>query len=239
VLLNLSVFDTPDALYDAAAEAVRAALTDAQTARGEASLVLAGGNTPAAVYRRLAARAGPVDPRRVHFYWSDERWVPAEDPARNESLARHTLLNPWAVPEGNIHPLLDRLDDPRAAAQRAHDRLLPLPAFDLLLLGVGEDGHTASLFPNRSVDASALVAPVFDAPKPPPTRLTLTPAALARARAVLVLAVGREKTAVVRKLQDGVEDLPVSPCLRRPGARLFADRAAGGSGDLPVDVNKF
>lgn len=234
-----SVFDTPDALFDAAADHIRARLAAAQSARGEASLVLAGGDTPAAVYRRLGERLGPVDPRRVHFFWGDERWVPLEHPARNEGLARRTLLVPWAVPEKNIHPLLDQLDDLHAAARRAHDRLLSVSAFDLLLLGVGEDGHTASLFPGSTIDESALVAPIDNAPKPPPERLTMTPACLSRAREILILATGLAKTTVLQALRSGKTSLPVSPWLERPNTRLFVDRAAWGPDDLPPDVNKF
>lgn len=240
MLLNPSIFETPDALYDAAAEAVRAALTDAQTARGQSTLMLSGGNTPAPLYTRLGDHPGRVDPGRVHFYWSDERWVPPDHPDRNEALARRLWLGPWRVPESHIHPLVDRLDDPRAAARRAHDRLSGVSAFDLALLGLGDDGHTASLFPGRSVEEEAFVAPVFNTPKPPPTRLTVTPAALSRARAILVLAVGREKADVLKAIRHGgAADFPITPWLRRPGARLLADRAAWGPDDLPAAVNKF
>jgi 6-phosphogluconolactonase len=236
--LNPTVFETPAALFDSLAEAVRRILVAAQSARGEASIVLAGGTTPAAVYRRLGENPGAVDPRRVGFFWGDERWAPVDDPQRNERLARQTWLAPWGVPETNVHPLIDRLDDPRAAAQRADGRLARQPDFDLVLLGVGEDGHTASLFPGHSVNPNAQVIAVLDAPKPPPVRLTLTPRALARGRSIFVLAAGEEKSILFRRLRNGEKGIPVAPFLDLPGTRLFVDRAAWGSENLPSVVNK-
>ncbi len=232
-----TVFDTADALFDASAAEVRRLLADAQKARGEASIVLSGGSTPLDVYRRLAANPGAVDPDRVCFHWGDERWVPSDDPRRNDALARRTWLAPWNVPEKNIHPLIDRLDDPTAAARRADDRLEAEPDFDLVLLGVGEDGHTASLFPGRDFDPAARVIAVFDAPKPPPVRLSLTPRALARGRSILVLAAGAAKAGVMKALKSGATTTPIHFFLDQPATRLFVDRAAW-DGDLPSAANK-
>lgn len=236
--LNPTVLETPAALFDAVAEAVRRTLVAAQSARGKATIVLAGGTTPAAVYRRLGGNPGAVDPRRVRFFWGDERWAPGDDPQRNDRLARQTWLAPWGVPEHNVHPLIDRMDDPRAAAQRADARLARQPDFDLVLLGVGEDGHTASLFPGRPVDPIAQAIAVLDAPKPPPVRLTLTPRAFARGRSIYVLAAGAGKSAILKRLREGEKGLPVAPFLECPGSRLFVDRAAWGPDNLPSAVNK-
>jgi len=187
-------------------------------------IVLAGGRTPAAVYRRLAD-AG-ADWSRWQVYFGDERCLPADDPARNSVMAARTWLDRVPVPPGNIHPIPA---EQGAADAAAGYRALLRSAFpfDLVLLGMGEDGHTASLFPGQVHPRDELVHAVHDAPKPPPERVSLGLAALNAAEAVLVLVAGRGKREAIERWRRG-EDLPVAHVHGRHGADVYLDAAAAG-----------
>jgi len=192
------VLASAEAVADAALARVVAAAHDAIGARGRFDLAVSGGRTPALLYRRLGALPPEkLDGARTHLWFADERAVPPDDPASNARLVRDTLLAGGAIPATQFHRMRGEAAD-LAAAAAEYDAELPRP-LDLVLLGLGEDGHTASLFPGSPLLAGAAtaarVAAVADAPKPPPRRLTLTPAALAEARAVLMLATGAEKAA--------------------------------------------
>ncbi|BCJ35076.1 hypothetical protein Athai_25790 [Actinocatenispora thailandica] len=180
------------------AEAVAARLTtrliDAQAARGVASVVLTGGRIADAVHRAVAASRArdAVDWSRVDVWWGDERFLPAGDPQRNETQARDALLSAVPLDPARVHPMPASDgpdgDDAQAAAERYARALASasgpghqtIPYLDVLMLGVGEDGHVASLFPEHPAAhpdsyGEATVIPVYNAPKPPPTRLSLTP----------------------------------------------------------------
>lgn len=209
----------PDAelLAHAAAARLSVLLLDAQAQRGGAAVVLTGGGVGTAVLRSLAASPArdAVDWRRVDLWWGDERFLPPGDPERNETSARAALLDRLPLDPTRVHPMPADAPagsrgaggDPEAAAARYAEELAAaadgtpgsVPAFDVLLLGVGPDGHVASLFPGRRTPAegSSVVA-VRDAPKPPPTRLSLTMPALCSAREVWLLAAGAEKADAVR-----------------------------------------
>jgi len=155
--------------------------------------VLAGGDTPRTAYQRLRERA--AEWAAWHVYFGDERCVPRDDPARNSRMAGEAWLDHVALPALQLHAIPAELG-PDAAAKAYAGTLQPVGEFDLVLLGLGEDGHTASLFPGhewgtnpRSPDALA----VFDAPKPPPQRVSLSAARLSRARQVLFLVSGEAK----------------------------------------------
>lgn len=187
-------------------------------ARGRFAIALSGGRTPAATFAWLAARPDAFDWTRAHVYFADERAVPPDHPDSNFRLAREALIDPLHVPPRQVHRMKGEYPDLTAAAEEyeAHLRA-PL---DLLLLGIGEDGHVASLFPGSVAVAERerRVLPVLDAPKPPPRRLTLTPRAIAEAREVLVLATGPGKARAVTAALEGAtgpEELP---------ARLVRDR---------------
>jgi 6-phosphogluconolactonase len=208
----MSVIVYRDAELLAAATAARLAVTlaDVQAARGTASVVLTGGGIAAKLYSALrdAPYRDAVDWGRVDFWWGDERFLPSGDPERNETQARAALLDALPVPPERIHPMpaSDGLDgdDPDAAAER-YAASLGGP-FDIVLLGVGEDGHVASLFPGHpEVDITDLtVSAVRDSPKPPPTRITLTLPVLTSAREVWLVAAGAGKAeAVATALSDG------------------------------------
>lgn len=221
---TIVVHDTPEALSrDAAARIVAAARATVET-RGSFTLALAGGGTPLAAYRLLA---GAVEmPWAVtQLYWGDERCVPPDDAESNYGAARRALLDHLTVPPAQVHRIEGEDPDPHAAAAR-YAALLPA-RFDLLLLGIGEDGHIASLFPGDiALHEHTRRAVAVLAPKPPPRRITITPPVLAAARATLVLATGAAKASpVVRALVGdiNIDELPAQ--LVRPATWLL-DRGA-------------
>ena len=165
-------------------------------------LAVPGGRTAAAVFEALAGPApgARIDWPRVEVSFVDERAVPAGDPESNYALARRWLVDALGAPESSLRRLRADAPDLEAAA-RGYERVLERP-LDLVLLGIGEDGHFASLFPGSPLlaERARRVAVVRDSPKPPPVRLTITPRVLAEARRVLVLAMGRAKTALLERV---------------------------------------
>ncbi len=207
--MTTSTFVYPDAATVAETTAARflVAIADAVSTRGEAHVALTGGGIGLATLERAAASplSAIIDWTSVHVWWSDERFLPLGDPDRNEAQAQRALLKRLRLPEDNIH----RMASPQrvssaAKAAEAYARELadfgdPAPAFDVLLLGLGPDGHVASLFPGRpevKVDAVTVVA-VKDAPKPPPSRVTMTLPTINGAREVWIITAGAEKAAAV------------------------------------------
>ena len=179
-----------DAAARRAAQLLAGAVTEALAQRGAAHIALSGGRTPRATYAQL----GPLLPRwdGVHVWFADERCVGPDDPQSNALLVRETLDAPGAV----VHRMQGELGAQDAA--RAYERELGDVVLDAVLLGLGEDGHTASLFPgNAALDADGRVAAVHDAPKPPPDRITLTRATLDGARARILLVTGAGKAAAL------------------------------------------
>lgn len=172
-------------------------------------IVLAGGKTPESIYRRLAE--ADMDWRGWHIYWGDEGCVAPEDPLRNSRVAFHAWLDQVSIPREQVHPIPGELG-PEAAAEHYTALLAGLGDFDLVLLGLGEDGHTASLFPGREWGAapeSPDVLIVRDAPKPPPCRLSLSANRLSRSREVVFLATGVSKYGAVQRWRCG-ELLPAA-----------------------------
>lgn len=218
--------EDPEAVASAAADAIARELEQVISAAGSASIALAGGATPRAIYSALASRSLPWE--RVRFYFGDERCVPPTSVDSNHRLADEALFTPAAVPAASVFPMRGDAPDRSAEAAR-YSALLP-PALDLLLLGMGEDGHTASLFPDApSLNATARVVPVVG-PKPPPERLTITPVVLDAAKKTFVFVTGTGKAEVLaRALRPpsaaGGASLPLPIQLARR-VTLFADRAA-------------
>ncbi len=220
--MPVEVLALDDAVAAEAAARIAAWLAAAIGARGRASIALSGGRTPGATYRALAH--APLAWDGVHVYFCDERAVPAGDPESNARLARDTLGGVLAP--GHLHRMeAERADLERAAAD--YEAALP-EALDVLVLGVGEDGHTCSLFPGAPLvrERTRRVGVVRDSPKPPSVRMTLTPAALAMAHHGVVLATGAGKAAAVaRALAPDADPTQVPAALLR--ARLWLiDRAA-------------
>ena len=228
----------PDPATLAAAVAARlvVALCDAQADRGAASLVLTGGGIGV---RSLAALAdapalGALDPTRLDVWWGDERFVAPQDADRNDRQAREALRG--VLDGARQHPIGDRGSYPdadRAAAAYAETLLAAgggvSPAFDVLLLGIGPEGHVASIFPGSpaATDDRPVLA-VHDSPKPPPVRVSLGFPAIRRARQVWVLASGSAKADAVARLLAGADpvELPAAGAVGTEQTLLLADRAA-------------
>jgi 6-phosphogluconolactonase len=210
------VLDSPETVAAQAAQRILEAANHAIAERGRFRIVLAGGRTPEAAYRLLVE--GDTDWSRWEIYFGDERCLPADNVERNSLMATTALLDSVPVPASNIHPIPAELGAEAAAAKYEEVVRKSLP-FDLVLLGIGEDGHTASLFPGQQHPADLLVLAVHNAPKPPPDRVSLSASALNEARHVLVLATGTGKRAAIHAWRAG-ERLPIA--------------AIGGS--VPVDV---
>jgi 6-phosphogluconolactonase len=229
-------------------------LVDGQAAAGSASLVLTGGGIGTAVLAELAAAPArdAVDWRRLDVWWGDERFLPTGDPERNQTGAEQALLQHLDTDRGRVHPMPgpDGPDgpDPEAAAARYAGWLAdaarpedhgPVPSFDVLMLGIGPEGHVASLFPGMPAlyDERTVVA-VRGAPKPPPTRLTLTLPAIRAAREVWIIASGPEKAGAVRLALSGVGpvQVPAAGAHGRQRTLYLLDRAAAGR--LPPGLSR-
>ena len=198
------VFADAQALVASLADAVCAVADEAIRARDTFHLVLAGGRTPQALYRELAKRH--VGDAHWHIWYGDERCLPAEDPERNSRMAETAWLANSAIPAQNRRPIpAERGAIPAAA--RYSERLTGAD-FDLTLLGMGEDGHTASLFPGQAWEDGDVIA-VHDAPKSPPERVSLSADRLSRSRRVWFLVTGEEKREAVARWKNGAP-LPVA-----------------------------
>jgi 6-phosphogluconolactonase len=211
---EFTVLGTAEEVAAAGAAAIAQALQE-----GSRTLVLAGGTTPARCYELLAEQE--VEWGRVTVLFGDERCVPPDDPDSNYRMARETLLD--KVAPATVHRMPAELGPDEGAAEYSAivEALAPL---DVVVLGIGEDGHTASLFPGHPVlDAKGLVSGVRNSPKPPPERVTLTMAALQGARQVIILATGAGKAKAVALARRG--EVPSGMIA---GARWLIDRAAAG-----------
>ena len=191
------------ALRQAATQRIVAAAARAIGQRGRFFIVLAGGNTPRGVYDLL--RAASTDWSRWHVYFGDERCLPPDHAERNSRMAADVWLERVPIAHDQLHVIPAELGA-ASAAQRYADTLRGVGDFDLVLLGLGEDGHTASLFPGHdwgdTPDAPDVLA-VFDAPKPPLERVSLSAARLSRAREVLFLVEGASKREAVARWKMG------------------------------------
>lgn len=168
---------------------------------GSFLIVLAGGNTPRSVYRLL--RNEPMDWSKWHIYHGDERCLPRDHVDRNSLMAEQAWLQHVSIPASQIHDIPAELGNVEGAKAYAKT-LSGVRAFDMVLLGLGEDGHTASLFPNQAVDNSADVVPVFNSPKPPADRVTMSQHRLSNASNVLFLVTGAGKQEAVDNWRKGV-----------------------------------
>lgn len=213
-----------EAIAEAVAERIMRASRRAISARGVFRVVLAGGSTPRHAYRRLAQM--PADWSRWSIYYGDERCVPTGDAQRNSTMADRALLDHVAVPRVHIHPIPAERGPARGATEYGATVRNALP-FDLVLLGMGEDGHTASLFPGQQHDEHAVVVPVYGAPKPPPDRVSVNTPALNEALEIHIMVTGEGKRDAVRRWKAG-EDLPVSQVHGRCGVDVWLDPAASG-----------
>ena len=229
-------------------------LVDAVSAAGHAHLVLTGGGIGTMVLTELAAAPArdAVDWRRVDFWWGDERFAPTGHPDRNETGAREALLDKIDVDPARVHPMPGPDgpdgDDPEAAAARYAAELAaatrpedhgPVPSFDVLMLGIGPEGHVASLFPGMpAVYDNRPVVAVRGSPKPPPIRLSMTFPSIQAAREVWILASGEEKAgAVALGLSDaGPVQVPAAGARGRQRTLFLIDEAAAAK--LPPNIGR-
>jgi 6-phosphogluconolactonase len=221
---DVVILADPDLMAAATAARLITALVDAQAARGQAHVVLTGGTSGGAVQAAVAASPArdAVDWATVDVWWGDERYLPAGDPDRNETQSRNLLLDALPLDPARVHPMpaadgaFGTDVDAAAASYAAQLAIVAgsesssgIPVFDILMLGVGPDGHVASLFPDHpgfAVREGTVIA-VRDSPKPPPTRISLTLPALQTARQTWLLATGQGKADVVARAIGGA-DLP-------------------------------
>jgi len=239
----LTVAADPEGAAEAAAEVLLRLVSGALVARGEAHVALAGGRTPRRVYELLHERL--VHRGDVHLWFSDERVVDPGSPESNLAMVGGSLLAGATISERRLHRIPVEHGAEEAAALYAAElaAVLPpagvdgLPTLDVALLGLGEDGHTASLFADGPglTPGSGWAVAVSDAPKPPPERVTLTVELLAAARAVVFLAVGAEKRPAVEAVLSGVD--PAVPASLVAGGRseLIVDAEAAPEGDLELE----
>lgn len=218
---EIQIFSTAESLAAAAAGLIVERVAAAVERRGSCLLALSGGSLPPQVHRLLTAEPlrARVPWQALNIIWADERYVPPDSPDSNYLMARQTLLDHAPIPAEQIYPVPTYY--PTAAeAAAVYDRVLQalLAAhagrIDVALLGMGPDGHTASLFPGfAQLDAPAdrLAVAVDGAPKPPPARISLTPAALNRARAAIFTVAGGDKAAKVRAALRGPHDPRATP----------------------------
>lgn len=235
---DVRVFDSSEALARGAASWL---CERASASRGRFAVCCSGGSTPRRLYEWLAwpeiAKDFPWD--RVHWFWGDERFVPHEHPDSNYGMTRAALLSHAPIPDDKIHPVpFDGLTPEQAAG--AYERTLQSyyggatldparPLFDVVLLGIGEDGHTASLFPHHSAleERRRWVIAVIGAKSEP--RITLTYPALDSGRDVVFLVTGQQKRSVVQRARAGDRALPASRIDPIGALHWFIDRGAASA----------
>lgn len=211
-----------DALSRTACQRIASAAARSIAARGSFSIVLAGGKTPFVTYRLLCAADTDWSLWRVYF--ADERCLPSDDAARNSRMAAEAWLNHVPIPSHGVHPIPAELGAEPAARDYART-LAGVGDFDLVLLGLGEDGHTASLFPGHDLgtqsDAPDVLA-VLNSPKPPAQRVSLSAARLSRSRDALFLVAGESKRGAVTRWRNGA-DIPALAIRPRASVEVLVE----------------
>jgi 6-phosphogluconolactonase len=214
------------AFADSAARRLAAEIRRVLETRERCSLALSGGSTPRPVYRRLAAELPDRETwTRIDVFFGDERCVPPDDPASNYRMAQEALLDLVPVGRSQVHRMEGERSDHGEAA-RAYAALLP-ERLDLLVLGLGRDGHIASLFPGSSSLAESRHRVIaVSAPAPPHDRLTITPPVIRDARLTIGLVAGREKADALARVIDGPYAPDLTPGQLARGGLWIADTAA-------------
>lgn len=212
------VYENPDLLAAAAAARLVTRIVDVQAAKGSASVVLTGGGTGIAILRELrdSSARDAIDWSRLDLYWGDERFVPADSDDRNEKQAREALLDHVPLDPKRVHPMAPsdgEFGDDVDAAAAAYAEVLAAndAAFDIMLLGLGGEGHTASIFPESPAvyEKERSVVAVRDCPKPPPTRISLTLPAIRRAQDIWLVTGGDAKADAVAQALAGAGEVQI------------------------------
>ncbi len=216
------VFPDPASVAQAACQHILHAAAQAIAQRGAFRLVLAGGSTPELTYRLLAK--APAAWTHWHIYYSDERCLPPQHSERNSQKAQQAWLTQVSIPTTQHHAIPAEKGANIAAQHYAQTIQTALP-FDLVLLGMGEDGHTASLFPEHKLQTQQLTQAVFNAPKPPPERVSLSLNALQQCAEILLLISGASKREAVKAWRAG-KTLPVAQVAAAANTRVLIDAVA-------------
>ncbi len=231
--METHVYNDPPAVASAVAAIWREM---AESAKDSVHIALAGGSTPKRVYRTVAGQATAIDWRRVHLYWGDERCVPPDHAESNFAMVREALINAIDIPAANLHRIRGE-NDPHEEAQRYAAEIRAAlktaasetPRFDWVLLGLGEDGHTASLFPGDESQAEPSgVCAVARHPDTGQQRITLTAGVLNRAKRVSFIVTGENKAAIVSEILNADASAYPAANVKPEDGRLewFLDRAA-------------
>ena len=251
--LDIRIHHDSQAAAAAAAAFVLDVGKEAVRAQGRFLMALSGGTTPETLYRTLASPsfADLFDWSKATFFFSDERCVPPNDPRSNYALADNTLFTPLNIAPSQVYRMAGESPDPEAAAHQYEQQLRlatdtapsAQPSLDLILLGLGEEGHTASLFPGAPNlrDHQRMIAATHS-PKDPPNRLTMTLAAINRASMILFLVTGAGKAGIVRAILDpkteAERQLPASLVKPEEGRLIwFLDQAAAS--ELPIHQRRM
>ena len=217
---KIELFSDAEVLAKTVTQRIKIACKTAVEKRGAFHLVLAGGTTPKRCYELLADENLPWD--KLHIYFGDERCLAIGDDERNDTMAKNAWLDKVSIPDSQIHSMPAE-EGPNAGAKIYSVLLAKAPQLDLVLLGLGEDGHTASLFPdNPACQDTRYAVPVFDAPKPPPERLSMGQAYINKARDQWFIVTGSGKCDAIEKIMSG-EPLPAALFKR---ARWLVEKAS-------------
>jgi 6-phosphogluconolactonase len=192
--------------------------------RGEFKLVLAGGGTPEKVYRLLAK--ADADWSKWRIYYGDERCLPVDHADRNSLMATQAFLGQVAIPAEQVFTIPAE-HGPEQAAQCYRKTVAEALPFDMVLLGMGEDGHTASLFPGHQHNREELAHAVYNSPKPPPERVSMSAKALGNTRRLIFLVTGKSKQEAVNHWRQG-HDLPVATIVTENAIDIYLDGEADG-----------
>ena len=240
----IETYTDADKLVAAAGDRLVIAIAAAVATRGAAYIVLTGGGTGVKLLKHVGVYGESIDWPKVHLFWGDDRYVPADDDERNDKQAREALLDHIDIPAANVHamPASDgEFGDDIDAAALFYEQVLaatavggaPTPDFDVHLLGMGGEGHVNSLFPHTPAvsETTRLVVGVTDSPKPPPRRITLTLPAVQRSREVWLVVAGAEKAEAVAAAVGGAEavDVPSAGAIGREATVWLLDEAAAAN----------
>jgi 6-phosphogluconolactonase len=220
--IQIKQLETADLIAQEVCERILELANEAIAARGKFKFVLAGGTTPEKVYRLLAK--SDADWSKWFIYHGDERVLPIDHADRNSVMAANAFLNEVAIPKNQIFDMPTELGTEESATLYRPIVQAALP-FDLVLLGMGEDGHTASLFPAHVHDENDVVHAVYNSPKPPPERITISAKALSNTENLYFLITGANKRDALKQWRNG-EKLPVATLNAHKNLVVFLDDAA-------------
>lgn len=215
-------YDTATQVAEVVCDEIIASAQQAIAERGRFNIVLAGGSTPEKIYHLLANQQ--TDWSKWFIFHGDERCLPADDADRNSVMASNAWLNKVAIPAANIYHMPTELGAIEAA-EKYRQVISTIDQFDMVLLGMGEDGHTASLFPGHQNNQQDAVHEIYNSPKPPSDRISLSAKTLANTKQLFFIVTGTSKCDPVIQWKQGVE-LPVSTISPKAGVDIYIDKAA-------------